>query len=335
MAVEYRLMRPEEERAVLALWCEVFDMPDMSYQAARLATDPTAHAHTYVAVAPDRTILSALHYHVTFRRDAAGTPRPVGEIDSVATRADARRQGHATRLLLLVLDALRDAGCDWSLLVASGEGSRSLYERYGWQCYPEPWRRGTVTGAVPRGDGTCLVRPYDPRHEPDGWGGIAAVDVAFNDGRPLTVVRDAAYWREYAALRVGNWIATEGLVIFAAFHGEAHPRLCGYAMAEFYPMAFQVRDMGVLPEEVGATPALLAEVAAEAQRRGIPLSGRMYLPQEPAIDAALDQLFGPTLHAGQSQGQLMARTVAADFTHGQLDAVFSAPGAVYSAIDNF
>jgi hypothetical protein len=234
----------------------------------------------------------------------------------------------------MALDALHTADCAWSLLVATAAG-RPLYERYGWRCYPEPWRRGTVTGALPQGDRRYVVRTYDPRHEPSGWDHVAAVDVAFNRRRPLTVVRDAAYWRVYAALRVGNWITTEGLVIFAAFREGADPRLCGYAMAEFYPPGFQVRDMGVLPEEAGATLALLTEVAAEAQRRGIPLAGRMYLPQEPQIDTALERLFGPTLHAGHDEGHLMARTIAADFTDRQLDAIFSAPGAHFSAIDLF
>ena len=86
---------------------------------------------------------------------------------------------------------------------------------------------------------------------------------------------------------------------------------------------------------VGATLALLTEVAAEAGRRGIPLAGRVYLPQEPPIEAALDRLFGPTLYAGQDQGHVMARTIAADFTKRQLDAIFAAPGAHISAIDVF
>ena len=179
------------------------------------------------------------------------------------------------------------------------------------------------------------MRTYDPRQEPSGWDQLATVDVAFNRRRPLTVVRDAAYWRGYAAWRVGNWITDEGLVIFGAFRREAESRLCGFAFAEFYPPAFQVRDMGVLPEESGATLALLTEVAAEAGRRGIPLAGRIYLPQEPPIDAALDRLFGPTLYAGQDQGHVMARTIAADFTKRQLDAIFAAPGAHISAIDVF
>ncbi len=179
------------------------------------------------------------------------------------------------------------------------------------------------------------MRPYDPRQEPGGWDRIAAVDVAFNHRRPLTVVRDAKYWRAFAALRISDWMTNEGLVIYAAFRGEAAPRLCGFALAEFYPPGFQVRDMGVLPEEPDATLALLTTVAAEAGRRGIPLSARIYLPHEPQIDAALDRLLGPSLHAGEDRGHLMARAVGAGFTDRQLDAIFATPSAHLSAIDLF
>jgi len=99
MPVDYRLMRAGEARAVRDLWCRSPD--DRSYQAARFATDPAAHAHTYVAVDPDGAILATLHYHVSVRNDATGMPHRVGELGSVATRVAARRQGHATRLLLL------------------------------------------------------------------------------------------------------------------------------------------------------------------------------------------------------------------------------------------
>jgi GNAT superfamily N-acetyltransferase len=330
--VDYRLMRTGEEQDVLALWCR--SPEDLSYQIERFATDAAPYVHTYVAVDPEGTILSTLHYRMSFRHDAAGALRLVGEIDSVATRVEARRQGHATRLLMLALDAMRNAGCDWSLLVATDEG-RPLYERYGWRYYLEPWRRGTVTSALAQQHGRYVVRPYDPLQEPASWDPIAAVDMAFNHKRPLTVVRDLAYWRDYAALRVGTWITSEGLVIFAASQGGGDPRMCGYAMAEFYPPGFQVRDIAVLPEEPGATLVLLAAVAAEAQRRDIPLSGRMYLPWEPPIDAALDRLFGTTLHAGADRGHLMARTIAMDFTDRQLDEIFTTGGAHFSAIDLF
>lgn len=333
MAVDYRRMHAEEAPAIIRFWSHVFDTPE-AYQAARLASDPAACAHTYIAVFPDGTIASTIHYLVSRRCDATGRPRLVGEVDSVATRADARRQGHAECLLLLVLAALEREGCDWSLLVSTDMG-RSLYERHGWRWYPEPWRRGTVVRDLPQTSQTYLVRPFDPFSEDNGWERIARVDMAFNHMRPLTVVRDPTYWRAYAAVRVGNWVATEGLIIFVVFRSEAHPKICGYAMAEFYPVAFQIRDMGVLPSETAAISALLNAVSQEAQRRGIPLNARLYLPHEPTIDAAVEQLVGATLQHGQDEGHLMARTIGSQLTNQDLDGLFATPRAVISAIDLF
>jgi hypothetical protein len=107
-------------------------------------------------------------------------------------------------------------------------------------------------------------------------------------------------------------------------------------MGEFNPgVFFQIRDLGVLPSESAAIPALLNAVAQEGRRRGDPPVGRVFLPREPAIDAALAQMFGATLEHGQNQGSLMARTIGAQFTDQQLDAIFAAPGATLSAIDLF
>jgi GNAT superfamily N-acetyltransferase len=310
-------------------------MPE-AYMVAKMATDPAACDHTYIAALPDGAIISTLHYFLSRRRDSEGLPRLlVGEIDSVVTRPDARRQGHAERLLLLALAALEREGCDWSLLVTT-DMARSLYERHGWRYYPEPWRQGALTDEGPPTSEPYLVRPFDPHSEQDGWERIATVDMAFNQTRPLTVVRDPAYWRHYAALRIGNWMTTEDLIIFAAFRSADDPRLCGYALAEFYPDAlFQIRDLGVLLTETAAISALLNAVAQEARRKGVPPVGRIYLPDEPAIDAALEQLFGGSVQHGQDQGQLMARPIGTQFTQQQLDALFAAPGAGLSYIDLF
>ncbi len=93
--------------------------------------------------------------------------------------------------------------------------------------------------------------------------------------------------------------------------------------------------MGVLPEEPDATLAPLTAVAAQARRRGIPLSARMYLPHEPQIDAALDRLFDPTPHAGEDRGHPMGRVVGSGLTDREPDAIFAAPSARISAIDSF
>jgi GNAT superfamily N-acetyltransferase len=334
MTVNYRLIHPKEVPSLLDLWGQGSE-EYRAYQAARFASDAAAYDHTYVAVLPDGAIISTIHYLVARRWDVTRQLRLVGEIDSVGTRPEARRQGHAQQLLRLVLAALARAGCDWALLNTT-EMARPLYERHGWRCFPEPWRRGTVVGETSHSSDSYFVRPFDPRSEPDGWAHLATIDIAFNHARPLAVMRDTAYWQNYAALRVGNWIATEGLIIYAAFRSSDDPQPCGYAMGEFNPgVFFQIRDLGVLPSETAAIPALLNAVAQEARRRGDPLVGRMFLPQEPAIDTALAQMFGATLEYCQNHGSLMARTISAQFSDQQLDAIFAAPGATLSAIDLF
>ncbi len=334
MTIDYRLIHAKEVPALLDLWGQGSE-EYRAYQAARFASDPAACDHTYVAIMPDGTILSTIHYLVTRRWDATRQVRLVGEVDSVGTRPEARRQGHAQQLLRLVLTALVREGCDWSLL-NSTEMGRPLYERHGWRCFPERWRLGTVVGERQHTANTYVVRPFDPRHEPDGWARIATVDIAFNQNRPLAVVRDVAYWQTYVALRISNWMTTEGLMIFAAFCATDDAQLCGYVTAEFNPgVFFQVRNLAVLPSATSAIAALLHAVAQEGERRGCPPVGRLFLPGETAIDHALEQMFGATLEHRQNLGSLMARPIGARFTDPQLDALFAAPEAALSDIDFF
>ncbi len=275
MPVDYRLIRAEEIPIVFTWWRQDNGASE-AYQTARFASDPAAYDHTYVAVLADGTVASTIHYLVSRRYDATGQLRLVGEIDSVSTRPDVRRQGHAQRLLLMVLAALEREGCDWSLL-NSTEMGRPLYERHGWRCFPEPWRLGTVTNEALSATDPYVVRPFDPRSEPDGWARLAMVDSVFHRARPLTVARDAAYWQNYAALRIANWITTEGLSIFTAFRTADDPQLCGYALAEFNPgVFFQIRNLAVLPTETAAIAALLRAVARVSQRRGDPPMGRLF-----------------------------------------------------------
>jgi hypothetical protein len=237
-------------------------------------------------------------------------------------------------LIELARTALRQDGCDWSLLLASGAG-RPLYERHGWRSFPERWRQGTILGGPTSLAHTYDIRPYDPRAEPGGWERLAVVDHAFNATRPLTVVRDTDYWQRYAAIRIGYWITTEGLVIFVARHAPDDHTLRGYVMANFYDVGFVVRELALLPHDNGVVPELLSMVVQEAVQRGSPLAGLVNLPHESTIDRALDEIFGATLHTRAETGQLMARPIHPDFSEARLDAIFADPRARYSAIDHF
>ncbi len=333
MTIDYRQLRTEEAPAVIRLWAQDSD-PLHVYQAERFASDSDPYNHTYVAVRPDGTIIATLHYRLVRRYNRMAQLQLVGEIDSVHTRAEARRQGHAQRLLHMAMSAFEHAGCDWSLLVPSEMG-RPLYERNGWRCYPEPWRLITMA-TLPDLGIPYHVRPFDPRQEEAGWARLAAVDLAVNDRRSLTVRRDSVYWQNYAALRVSNWMREEGLIIYAAYRATDDVQVVGYATAEYNPgVFFQIRDLSVLPSEMGAITALITGVAREAQQRAIPLIGRLFLPDEPAITAALAQLRGATIEHRYNDGAWMARPIGLRCTEQDLDDLFAAPGAFLSCIDLF
>ena len=124
MSVEYRQLRPHEEGAVIDLWTDVFGSQRDQVQS-EFADNPRRIEQTHVAVAGDGQLLSAIHYCHRAVRDVAGIPRLVAVIGHVGTRADARKQGHAGRLLALTIAGMRRDGCRWSLLWGSRKRARS------------------------------------------------------------------------------------------------------------------------------------------------------------------------------------------------------------------
>ncbi len=110
------------------------------------------------------------------------------------------------------------------------------------------------------------VRRYDPRYEPAGWERLATVYAAYNAARPLTVVRDLAYWRGYAAWMFSDWLTHDQTVFFVATRGADAHDLCGYVLVHFYDAAYARQQWGSPPwlfvSELGVCPgdedALLA-----------------------------------------------------------------------------
>src|SRR5688572_13863128 len=117
MAVEYRQMRPADEDAVFDLRMRMWNAPSRDYVRQGALLDPRYLDHTFVAVAEDGSLLSTVRYWLRHLRDAEGAPRLVGCVASVATVEGARRQGHARELMQLAIEAMREDGCEWSLLL--------------------------------------------------------------------------------------------------------------------------------------------------------------------------------------------------------------------------
>ena len=205
MAITYRLMRRDDEAAVLDLWTTVYPGTDRRQWQREWRSIPHCFDHTHVAVAADGTLLATAHYWVRTMRDVHGVPAHVGHVSHLATRPTARRQGHAGTLLKLTIAAMQRDRCAWSLLFTSAE-AQSLYAHYGWRSFPTRYRQGTLADQQQPLPPEVTVRRLDPRSEPDDWDGLAAVYAAYNQRRPLSVVRDLPYWHGYLQMPISNWL---------------------------------------------------------------------------------------------------------------------------------
>jgi GNAT superfamily N-acetyltransferase len=332
MPVSYRLMNPDEEPAILSLWSTVFAIPYVQ-EEQRFTSDPRRYRTTFVAVASDGSILSTAHYRVYERRDASGMPRRVGELDPIATRSDVQRAGHATQLIMHALNAMREDGCDWSILETS-EAGRSLYQRLGWQAFPMCYRRGALSDQRPLCPTSYYIRRLEPPIDAQDWAQFARLYAAYNLTRPLTVVRDTAYWQMFTAVRLLQRILHEQLQIIVAWSADMPSQLCGYLLAHFFDFAFLVKEIGVVPGDALAIAALFSAVGDEASRRRL-LYGEVELPHEAPLDTLVADLFGASLHLSDANTRVMARAISSGFSSQQLDAIFQAPNAFYSGIDHF
>ena len=292
MDVDYRPLRHSEEEAVLDLWLEAFPGRDREQRRRAIGNDEDWHAHTVVAAAPDGRLLSSAHYWPLQIRDGRGRPCRVGGVSHVATLVAARRQGHAGRLLDLLIEMMRREGCAWSFLFASAAG-RTLYERHGWRTFLAEKRAGMVAYDRPAEHPSYVIRRYDPAAERDGWLALAAVYDAYNATRPLSLVRTDEYWRGYYARRVAERIAPPGGFFVAERPGGAD-ELVGYALVAVGSVGFEVLELGVRQGEDGAVVPLLHAIADEAQRRGA-AHGTIWSPRDVVTDVAVVSVFGASV----------------------------------------
>ncbi len=335
MSVDYRLLRADEVDAAADLWVGYhpgIDSPQHQAWRQEIRAIPHLLTHTWVAVGPDGMLLSVVHYWPLTVYDAAGRPQQVGRISHVFTREEARRQGHAARLLELTIAAMRDDDCRWSILSTSDE-ARPLYRRYGWHTLP--LRQAVCGGCDGHGQINPLdgyaVRTYDPRREPGGWETLASIHRAYNVGRPLTTMRDPAYWR-FVAARAGWWLSSgQAEVLLASRTDRPKDEPCAYLIALYSPArGFLVAELGALPDDGDALTVLLAAVMRrpESQTHG----GRLHLPHDPGLEATLAALCSDVEYP--LDGDYMVRAIAPDVDAHELDALAAAPGGAMWALDD-
>ena len=170
MTVEYRLMRPDEAPALqdffLATYTAYPDEGRRNYLTWKSL--PPSHTRTHVALAADRRILASVVTWYRQVRDTYGTPERVGHLSHVVTHVNARRQGHASRLIEQAITTMQQDGCAWSSLLTASATGRVLYERFGWSRLTLPFWRGVLMGHRP---GASASSYHIKRYESCGGAG--------------------------------------------------------------------------------------------------------------------------------------------------------------------
>jgi GNAT superfamily N-acetyltransferase len=332
--INYRAIGREDADAVLELWAQALgeDRHDLERDGRRCG--PGCLECTRVAVAADRTILAAGSFWIEERRDVAGRARRVGHLDLLATRPEARGRGYGGRVLEELVTAMRRAGCTWAMALPAGQAT-DFYKHRRWRAFSIPVCEGVPASEPSLRVGGYDVRRYDPLQESDGWAGLARVYDADSVRRPLALVRDIAYWEAHVVPRVlgqETWARPPGFFLVAT-KDESPVELCGYVLAHVCEMEepatgwIEVSELCTRPgHERAAEPLLAAVVQRAAEGRGRLAWCRLFLPREPAVECAADQLLVDS-HWGEFMTVLI-RPIADELDEGRLDALLSDPRAV-------
>lgn len=344
MPTEYRKMRLDDEDQVFAIRMNTWRAPSIEHvrQVARL--DPHYLDHTFVAIAGDGTVVSTARYWLRQIRDAEGTPQKVGCVASVTTVESARRQGHGHKLMKLVIESMREEGCEWSLLLSSDMGV-PLYTGVGYVHHPAPHFQGLLTGRRPPVGGSYKVERFDSPFDfgAGEWQAVREIYFAYNATRPLSLVRDDDYWRGYFARRVISRAASRRMALFLACT-EGGERIA-YLLADYstpeqaqqdsevgqdLDQLINIGELGMLQGHEGSLPALLGAVLDEVAPGKVGCAFRV--PGDGYVYDTMRALFAPEI------ATLDCEMMALPLVQGVSAAIartFSAPGALFWTIDDF
>lgn len=338
--VIYRQMVDQDHSQVIPLWMETWGYTDPDYLKRRIGVDPGYLDHTLVAASRAGEILATMHYWLFDLRDRDGKPCRVGCVSNVVTKETARRQGHARRLMELALERMPQDGCEWTLLFSS-EMARSLYLQLGYRPYPLPYRRGVLSSKRLPLTGSYSVRRTNLTPQPDYWRAIAPIYEAYNYNRPLTVIRDAAYWQGLHVRKLERPLKGHEVHLFVV-HSPTEGRDIGYTIAYLsnqeaeHPVGF---DRAIILSEIGAVsghdeakPHLLSAVVDATVGERVRVTS--FLPTDPQTDRALELLFEPPVEQFDELF-MMACPLNGGLSQEEVQAIVTAPNATFWHLDLF
>jgi len=330
MSVVYRSMKQNEEAEVLALWDEVFQGGwwfGLKWDfKGQLDAEKNRQLHqTRVAVDENGRIVSTVQYFIRWTRGEDGKPEPMGAIADVATRADARKQGHARALMLQAIDLMKQDACKWSMLFT---GVNPFYEQLGYKTIETGYRTGKIAqGRSESASGWHIDVDKEPIPESTLFNMISIYD-AYNANRPLTLARTPDYWRIACFPR----ISAPGRVVFTTRKSSSQGEACAYVLISFKDNAMWVQEAGYLPECEQALAAAFDAVRLFAGNNNIE-TANLFLPYEPGIDAALPRLVKNI--ETQPKFNIMTLPLTNGVTQESIEAMFAKPGRMVWPLDDF
>jgi GNAT superfamily N-acetyltransferase len=305
MTVETRLMHADELEGLLGVWMDVYPETERERWRQEFLSIPGNSSQTYVAVEDGRILSTAL---VWFREmnDAAGRARRIGNVSHVATRPEARRRGHAARLLELAAETMQQEGCEFSTLFTSEE-AKPLYTKLSWRTCPFSFWQGRLANVHLPTSAAYTVRSPD-LWEPGLWETLADIYKEFNENRPLAIRRDEATWKHFTAYKIRDWVQA-GATLWLAAPANAPQAICGYLLAHRGDEGFLVAEAGVRKDHTAALADLLSPVVGSyREEQGV--GGRLYLPVEPDIIALLESCIVPLVQV--ESDEMMVRAIDRD-----------------------
>lgn len=176
--------------------------------------------------------------------------------------------------------------------------------------------------------------------EDGNWKAVRDIYSLYNAHRPLSLVRDDAYWRGYVSRRIVSRLKSYAVVLFIARAPDG--QAAGYLLAEYskreevregsvFDLFITTYELGTVPGHDEAALTLLAAVmGGTAQGR---VGGSIRLPRDGQVDKVVRAMFGPGLRLLDCD--MMALSLNEGFGEEEIAATFAAPGALFWIIDDF
>ncbi|MCS7273670.1 MAG: GNAT family N-acetyltransferase [Fimbriimonadales bacterium] len=284
----FRALRPKEQQACIELWARVFT-PGSDF-FSRYFADPWWQPHYTRVCEVDGQLVAAVQIVRRPIRLRAGYTLWMAGIANVATLPAYRGQGFASRLMQEAQAVMDSEDFAFGLLFT---GIRDFYARLGWETLPLPLYEGEPVAGDLGNWRFRVAREEDLPHLQRWYEALYA-------DRPLSVVRNDAYWRVWTRWEDAEWRHK--------FYLAEDPQgtLRGYVVLETrYEsdeqgnrtlQAVSVAELAAAPEDIEAQRMLVGYASQTAHMAGVPLE--IYLPE-----ADVERLVRPLLARVEWMGQ--------------------------------